>query len=84
MQRKFIITEAELKELKELKKKEKNVKIYKRLSALELQAYGTKCKDVASILGVCIDTISDWNNKFLIGGLQAVCKLDLLAFNNSH
>jgi len=76
MQRKFIITNVELKEIKALKGKEKNVKIYKRLSALELQAYGAKCKDVAGMLGVCIDTISDWNNLFLSGGVKAVCNLN--------
>lgn len=76
MQRKLQVSEEEMSAIKERKKKETNTKIFKRLLAIEIRGSGGKCKDIASLLGVCIDTIADWTNLFLQGGIDALCHLD--------
>ncbi|MCP4179985.1 MAG: hypothetical protein GY756_19665 [bacterium] len=35
-----------------------------------------KCRDIADLLGVCIDTISDWSNLFFEGGIALLCNLN--------
>ncbi len=75
MQRKLQISTEDLNSLKKRKKDEQNAKIFKRLMAVEMRAYGGKCKDIAALLGVCIDTIADWTNLFLEGGIEVLCSL---------
>ena len=76
MQRKINISPEDMKELRRRKKKEANAKIYKKLLAMEMRGLGVKCKDVAQIVGVCIDTISDWTNLFLLDGIEGLCNLN--------
>jgi transposase len=75
MQRKFSLTEKEKEELQIKKQKAQNAKVFKRLLGLELRADGMKCYQIASMLGVCIDTISDWTNLYIYGGIEALCDL---------
>jgi len=76
MQRKINISSKDMKELRKRKVKETSAKLYKRLLALEMRSYGIKCKEIAQILGVCIDTVSDWTNLFLSGGFEELCNLN--------
>lgn len=76
MQRKLKITSDDLKLIRLKKSEEVSAKIFKRLLALELRATGMKCKEVAELLGVCIDTISDWSNLFVEGGIELLCSLN--------
>lgn len=76
MQRTIKISKKDIKEIKKRKLKEQSAKIFKRLLAMELRYYGTSCKNVAEIVGVCIDTISDWTNLYLSGGLETLCSLE--------
>lgn len=75
MQRKFSLTKKQKEELQGRKQKEQNAKVFKRLLGLELRADGMKCYQIASMLGVCIDTISDWSNLYMYGGVEALCDL---------
>lgn len=76
MQRIIKISLKDIKEIKKRKQKEQSAKIFRRLLAIEMRNSGIKCKDVASIIGVCADTISDWTNIFLAGGIKTLCSFD--------
>ena len=76
MQRKLEINKEGIEAIRGRKKKEQNAKIFKRLIAIEMRGCGRKCKDIGNILGVCIDTLADWTNLFLKGGIEALCQLE--------
>ena len=57
---KITISKDDLKEIKLKKRKEKDKKIYRRLQFLHLKHKNKTNKEIADILGVCVDTITDW------------------------
>lgn len=68
-------TKKKLKAIAEAKKEEKSSKIYRRLLCVEQRLQGKPCKDIATELGVCLDTISDWTNIYEAGGLTTLRNL---------
>ena len=64
------------KELEERLKKEKNTKVYKRLLFIKMKQQAMFNTNIASILKVTIDTLTDWTHLFVEGGLQALCQLN--------
>ena len=73
---KLKLTKEEEKELEELKKTEKRVKIHRRLKFIEMKSLGVKNKNIAPILDVCKDTLTDWTKLFAEGGFQSLCNLN--------
>ena len=75
MKRKLIISKKDKKELQKRIKTERNAKIYKRLVFISLKEKGIKNIEIALILGVRIETLTEWTNIFLKGGLKELCLL---------
>lgn len=73
---KINISKQELEELKKLKKQEKNKRVYRRLQCIHLAAKGKENKEIADIIGVCVDTVTDWIKIYLDEGIVGICKLD--------
>lgn len=71
---KITISKSDLKEIKFRKKKEKDKKIYRRLQFLHLKHKNKTNKEIADILGVCADTITDWIRIYLNEGLDNLCQ----------
>lgn len=69
------LTEAEQIELKQRKQAEKNIKIYRRYQYLELSHRGMTNLDIAGILDVTNDTLTDWRRLFLDKGLVGIAEL---------
>lgn len=69
------LSEREQKELKQRKQGEKSIKIYRRYQYLELSNRGMTNLEIAEILGVTNDTLTDWRQLFLQGGLDALSEL---------
>jgi transposase len=63
-------------ELKERLKNERDAKIWRRLKCIDLKLKGHKHKQIAEILDVTIDTITDWLFLFNEGGFEELCKLN--------
>jgi transposase len=63
-------------ELKERLKNERDSKIWRRLKCINLKQKGLKHKEIAQILDVTIDTITDWLFIFTEGGFNELCKLN--------
>jgi len=70
------LTEAEKKELEKLKKTENNNKIYRRYMYLEMSNKKMTNIEIAGILGVCNDTLTDWNRIYKEGGLKGLSVLN--------
>ena len=70
------LEEAQQIELKERLKNERDNKIWRRLKCIDLKQEGYKHKDIAKILDVTIDTITDWLFLFNEGGFDELCKLN--------
>lgn len=66
------LTRTELIRVKDKKRKEKNGKLLRRYQCLSLLHDQYSKKEVARILGVSIDTITDWVKLYLTGGLMAI------------
>lgn len=66
----------ELKEIKRLMKKERNKRVYRRLQCVYLNHQGKKNKEIADIVGVCADTITDWIKIYLEDGAYKLCQLE--------
>jgi len=71
---KIIISKHDLKEIKLRKKKEKDKKIYRRLQFLHLKYKGKTNKEISDIVGVYIDTITDWARIYSNKGLNGLCE----------
>ena len=75
MRANIYLSEEEQKELKQRKQTEKSIKIYRRYQYLELSNRGMTNLEIAEILDVTNDTITDWRQLFLNGGLEALSEL---------
>ena len=71
---KITISKSDLEEIKLKKKKEKNQKIYRRLQFLHLKSKNKTNKEIADLLGVCVDTITDWARIYSDKGLTGLCE----------
>ena len=60
MAHKVSLSDKDLKELLKRKKNERDGKILRRLQSIHMKHKGSKNKEIAEILDVCIDTLTDW------------------------
>jgi len=68
------ISKLDLVKIKQRKRKEKDKKIYRRLQFLHLKYKSKTNKEIADIIGVCPDTITDWTVIYCAKGLNGLCK----------
>lgn len=71
---KITISKLDFEKIKQMKKEEKDKKIYRRLQFLHLKHDGKTNKEIADILGVCTDTITDWAVIYSEKGLDGLCQ----------
>lgn len=71
---KIKISKQNLDEIKKRMKIEKNKKIFRRLQFLNLKYKGKTNIEIADIVGVCADTITDWTRIYSEGGIEKLCK----------
>ena len=64
------LTKSQSKELKQLLKKTTDAKILKRYQSIHFKAQGMKNTQIAKLLCVNIDTITDWYKLFVEGGFK--------------
>ncbi len=69
------LTKKEKEKLKELKMKKKSNKIFRRYLYVEMSNKNMTNLEIASILGVCNDTLTDWKEIFEEGGLNGLSQL---------
>ena len=70
------LTEREEKELRECKRKERRNKVYRRYLYVEMSNKGITNLEIASILGVCNDTLTDWKCIYDESGLKGLSQLN--------
>jgi transposase len=68
---------TELEAINIMMKTQKDVKIYKRLVAVKMKHYSVSNHEIATILDVHLDTITDWLKLFIENGIQGLCELHL-------
>lgn len=66
------LTDQELVDLKRIKREVKDSKILRRYQCLHMLHLGMKRRDVAELLDVYIDTITDWVKTYHSVGLEAL------------
>lgn len=76
MKRLLTLTDLERAAISRLYKQEKNPRFRERLQCLLLKDRGHTNTDVADILQVVRETITDWLNLYQDGGLEALCRLE--------
>lgn len=67
----------ELEEVNKSLKTQKESKICKRLVSLKMKNHGLANREIANILSVHIDTITNWHKLYISHGLSGLCKLHL-------
>ena len=65
----------ELRKIKQLRDKEKSIRVQRRLQAIELANKGQSHREIAAIVNVCADTVTNWIKLYEDGGLDEFCKL---------
>jgi transposase len=73
---KFKLSKQERVKLNQCIKQEKNSKIYRRLQFLKLKDKGKTHTEIAGIVGVCIDTLTDWLAIYSTSGIDGLCQLN--------
>lgn len=76
MKRLLTLTEAEQIAVARRYKTEKNVRFRERLHCLLLKDQGYSNTDVAGILQVVPETITDWLHLYEAGGIDGLCRLE--------
>ena len=71
----IILSKKERHQIKQLFRKEKRVKVYRRLQAVEMAASGHTHQEIATVVGVSVDTITDWIKLYQSSGLTELCTL---------
>jgi transposase len=67
----------DIEEINHLMKDSKSAKVYRRLSAIKMKSEGMANKDIARILGVNIDTVTDWIKIYISTGVTGLTELHL-------
>lgn len=70
------LNSEELVELKLIKREVKDAKILKRYQCLHMLHTGMKRQDIAELLGVYVDTITDWVKLYQLVGLSGMSTLN--------
>jgi len=70
------LDKRKLAKLRKLKQETTEKRIFRRLQCIELACEGKEYREIASITGVCADTVTDWIKLFSSGGLEGLCRLD--------
>ena len=73
---KFKLSKQERIKLNKLVKQEKRTKISRRLQFLKLKDKSKTHTEIADIIGVCADTLTDWLNIYSNNGLDGLCQLN--------
>jgi transposase len=76
MKRLLTLTDEQRAEITRRYKQEKNPRFRERLHCLLLKDRGHTNTDVAEILLVTPDTITEWLNRYQDGGVEALCCLE--------
>ena len=76
MKRLLTLTDLERAEISRLYKQEKNPRFRERLQCLLLKDRGHTNTDVADMLQVVRETITEWLNLYQEGGLELLCRLE--------
>jgi transposase len=66
----------ELAEIIKLKKETNKKRLFRRLQCIELAGKKKEYREIASITGVCVDTITDWVKIYNKQGLDGLCQLN--------
>ena len=69
------LSPAQQQELRALLRKERSVKIHRRLKCIEYKNKGALHRDIASVTGVSIETVSHWIVLFHEKGFGGLCSL---------
>ena len=72
----LIFTDAQREEIVRRYKQEKNARFRERLQCLLLKDRGHTNLEVAAMLLVVPDTITDWSRLYDRGGIEALCSLE--------
>jgi len=69
------LTKKQKEDLKKRMKNKENSKIYRRYLYLEMSSKGITNLKIASVLGVCNDTLTQWKGIFESSGIQGLATL---------
>lgn len=69
------LSPARHEELRRRLRAAKKVKIHRRLKCIEYKSKGASHRDIASVTGVCIETVSHWLALFHDSGFDGLCGL---------
>lgn len=76
MKRLLILTEEQREQITRRYKQEKNPRFRERLQCLLFKDRGFTNTEVADLLAVVPETITDWLNLHRDGGIEALCRLE--------
>jgi transposase len=71
------LNDNELAQITKAMNSQRDSKLYKRLLAIRMKHFGHTNKQIAVLLDVSIDTITDWFRIFTKEGLKTLCELKL-------
>ena len=72
---KLNVDKVKMEEILSRQRIEKNAKILKRLNCISMKISGLQNKEIAAILGVNENTITNWIKVFIDGGIDELCEL---------
>lgn len=70
---KINLNEEELEAVKNRKKNERDAKVLRRLQCIQMKHQGKRNGEIAEIVGVTRDTITDWIVIYRAEGLEGLC-----------
>src|SRR5881394_706259 len=66
------VTASQVRCLRRIQRSVSSRRIWSRATGLLMLTQGKSCQEVAKVLGVCGDTVTDWKDRWVRGGLKSL------------
>ena len=66
------VTASQVRCLRRIQGSARSRRIWSRATGLLMLAQGKSCQEVAKILGICVDTVTDWKRRWAREGLKSL------------
>ena len=66
------VTASQVRRLRSIQRSASSRRIWSRATGLLMLTQGKRCREVAKVLGVCVDTVTDWKDRWVHGGLKSL------------
>jgi len=66
------VTASQMRCLRRMQASARSSRIWSRATGVVMLTQGKGCQEVAKVLGICVDTVTDWKHRWALEGLKSL------------